>query len=458
MWLRRDRNVVSQRPSPNRTYQHRVHGDEWDDNPTNQQQEVDVDRQNPANQHRPVVYDDNNERRNCNNEHHPIRIRYRRQPIELLALDEDYDDDEDDNQSEYAAAANHAHHALVAPNRQRRPLDEEQLIVAEVDQSAPAEEVEALEASNQEESEEEGALAQYHLQAFDEAVLHQEDNRPEAHGVEAGAVAIPEGQAILDADGQDPDFIDLIPAVGHAAPPGYRNPNFIGHHHAYRNPHLVEHQNIVPNLPPDRGVVPPIPVIDRRQYFRLSSRVSRYVRNGLNRQRAFAERRLRTPWLFASRAFGSNSNNRNNNAAAGNSVANSVAASGQHATSNMLTVESVAMKTFQAYLPSDRRTYSCVHCQAHLANHDELISKSFQGSQGKAYLFNSVVNVRCGPAEERVLLTGLHAVADIACENCKTTLGWKYEHAFESSQKYKEGKYIIELAHMIKDNGWDNER
>nr|KAF6468714.1 yippee like 1 [Rousettus aegyptiacus] len=80
---------------------------------------------------------------------------------------------------------------------------------------------------------------------------------------------------------------------------------------------------------------------------------------------------------------------------------------------------------------------------------------SFQGSQGRAYLFNSVVNVGCGPAEERVLLTGLHAVADIYCENCKTTLGWKYEHAFESSQKYKEGKFIIELAHMIKDNGWE---
>ncbi|XP_058857377.1 protein yippee-like 2 isoform X1 [Acipenser ruthenus] len=80
---------------------------------------------------------------------------------------------------------------------------------------------------------------------------------------------------------------------------------------------------------------------------------------------------------------------------------------------------------------------------------------SFQGSQGRAYLFNAVVNVGCGPAEERVLLTGLHAVADIYCENCKTTLGWKYEHAFETSQKYKEGKFIIELAHMIKDNGWD---
>ncbi len=63
----------------------------------------------------------------------------------------------------------------------------------------------------------------------------------------------------------------------------------------------------------------------------------------------------------------------------------------------------------------------------------------------------------CGPAEERLLLTGLHAVADIRCDCCKTTLGWKYERAFEASQKYKEGKYIIEVAHMIKENGWDEE-
>ncbi|KAF6768678.1 Yippee putative zinc-binding protein [Paragonimus kellicotti] len=34
-------------------------------------------------------------------------------------------------------------------------------------------------------------------------------------------------------------------------------------------------------------------------------------------------------------------------------------------------------------------------------------------------------------------------------------LGWKYERAFEASQRYKEGKVIIELAHLIKDNGWD---
>nr|KAF6326041.1 yippee like 4 [Myotis myotis] len=32
-------------------------------------------------------------------------------------------------------------------------------------------------------------------------------------------------------------------------------------------------------------------------------------------------------------------------------------------------------KTFRSYLPRCHRTYSCVHCRAHLAKHDELISK-----------------------------------------------------------------------------------
>ena len=141
-------------------------------------------------------------------------------------------------------------------------------------------------------------------------------------------------------------------------------------------------------------------------------------------------------------------------------ASNPAAASGNGTTVSATTANEKVpkvVKTFRAYLPSCHRTYSCVHCRAHLANHDELISKSFQGSQGRAYLFNSVVNVGCGPAEERILLTGLHAVADIYCDCCKTTLGWKYEQAFESSQKYKEGKFIIELAHMIKENGWENE-
>ena len=79
-------------------------------------------------------------------------------------------------------------------------------------------------------------------------------------------------------------------------------------------------------------------------------------------------------------------------------------------------------KTFQTFLPKESRIYVCVHCRAHLACHEDLISKSFQGSQGRAYLFNKVVNVGTGKAEERYLLTGLHAVADIYCESCKVCL------------------------------------
>jgi len=116
-----------------------------------------------------------------------------------------------------------------------------------------------------------------------------------------------------------------------------------------------------------------------------------------------------------------------------------------------------SMRRFQEYLDEEQKTYSCVHCRAHLASQVNLISKSFQGSQGRAYLFDSVVNIGSGPAEQRVLLTGLHHVADIFCQRCKTTLGWKYEHAYENSQKYKEGKYIIELVHMFKDNGWKDQ-
>lgn len=37
-----------------------------------------------------------------------------------------------------------------------------------------------------------------------------------------------------------------------------------------------------------------------------------------------------------------------------------------------------------------------------------------------------------GPKEERILMTGLHSVADIYCKECSTRLGWKYLEAFES--------------------------
>uniref|UniRef100_A0A674ILM3 Yippee like 1 n=1 Tax=Terrapene triunguis TaxID=2587831 RepID=A0A674ILM3_9SAUR len=52
-------------------------------------------------------------------------------------------------------------------------------------------------------------------------------------------------------------------------------------------------------------------------------------------------------------------------------------------------VKMTKSKTFQAYLPNCHRTYSCIHCRAHLANHDELISKgSIELRIGKFFLLN----------------------------------------------------------------------
>ena len=99
--------------------------------------------------------------------------------------------------------------------------------------------------------------------------------------------------------------------------------------------------------------------------------------------------------------------------------------------------------------------YSCAQCRTHLASHDELVSKLFQGNNGRAYLFNKVVNVCSGVEVQRELLTGLHSVADISCASCNKMLGWRYVRAFVASQKYKEGKFIIEQSNFLTQKSWD---
>lgn len=110
-------------------------------------------------------------------------------------------------------------------------------------------------------------------------------------------------------------------------------------------------------------------------------------------------------------------------------------------------------RPFKQYL-NGTRIYSCSSCRCHIADHEEIVSKAFQGKHGRAYLCNTVVNVTMGPKEDRPLMTGMHTVADIYCTCCNTVLGWKYEAAVEESQKYKEGKYIVEKAKIMKEGGW----
>ncbi|KNC78767.1 hypothetical protein SARC_08808 [Sphaeroforma arctica JP610] len=94
---------------------------------------------------------------------------------------------------------------------------------------------------------------------------------------------------------------------------------------------------------------------------------------------------------------------------------------------------------------SNKQVYVCKNCQTHLSSPDDIISKSFQGAYGRAFLFNAVVNLcETGEPEDRNMTTGRHTVVDVMCKKCETVLGWKYKKAHEASQKYKEGKYILE--------------
>lgn len=43
-------------------------------------------------------------------------------------------------------------------------------------------------------------------------------------------------------------------------------------------------------------------------------------------------------------------------------------------------------------------------------------------------------------------------MSDVHCTDCREVLGWKYDKAFEESQKYKEGKAVLEKFKIVKEN------
>eukprot|EP00210_Caulerpa_lentillifera_P000056 g53.t1 len=98
------------------------------------------------------------------------------------------------------------------------------------------------------------------------------------------------------------------------------------------------------------------------------------------------------------------------------------------------------------------RPYRCRGCHCHLASTDALLSTQFHSKNGRAYLFNEVVNVCYGSKEERLMTTGVHTVRDAFCVGCMLPVGWKYELAYEEDQKYKEGKVILERVKLETDD------
>ncbi|CDW91541.1 UNKNOWN [Stylonychia lemnae] len=94
--------------------------------------------------------------------------------------------------------------------------------------------------------------------------------------------------------------------------------------------------------------------------------------------------------------------------------------------------------------------YVCKNCNTHLTTPYDIVSRTFHGKTGKAYLFSNVMNVQTGPAEDKHLSTGLHQVRDIYCKQCLQVVGWTYDLAYVESEKYKEGKSVIEKFYIKK--------
>ncbi|KAM5586106.1 protein yippee-like [Rosa sericea] len=108
-------------------------------------------------------------------------------------------------------------------------------------------------------------------------------------------------------------------------------------------------------------------------------------------------------------------------------------------------------------LELEGRSYRCKFCKTHLALFSDCVSRAFHCRRGKAYLFNNAVNITMGALEERMMLSGVHTVADIFCCFCGQIVGWKYETAHDMAQKYKEGKFVLERGRIIEEVDFSTE-
>ncbi|CED83528.1 Predicted Yippee-type zinc-binding protein [Phaffia rhodozyma] len=86
-------------------------------------------------------------------------------------------------------------------------------------------------------------------------------------------------------------------------------------------------------------------------------------------------------------------------------------------------------------VPDDIPVYVCVNCSTKLVLTDELVSRSFSGREGPAFLVASAINITLADPEDRTLQTGRHTVRDISCKTCGTVVGWRYDRAEDASQK-----------------------
>lgn len=101
------------------------------------------------------------------------------------------------------------------------------------------------------------------------------------------------------------------------------------------------------------------------------------------------------------------------------------------------------------YESNDTQIIICKECSGHLCLSNLIISDSFSGSSGPAYLVDKLINyVTEDKIEETEMKTGTYLIKKVRCKQCNTIFGWTYKKSFLYRESYKEGKFVIERAYL----------
>jgi hypothetical protein len=57
-------------------------------------------------------------------------------------------------------------------------------------------------------------------------------------------------------------------------------------------------------------------------------------------------------------------------------------------------------------------------------------------------------NVRYDRPSIQLMTSGAYTIQEIMCQGCSSYLGWKMIHAHERSERWKEGKHVLELEFL----------
>ncbi|KAG2201321.1 hypothetical protein INT47_001409 [Mucor saturninus] len=101
---------------------------------------------------------------------------------------------------------------------------------------------------------------------------------------------------------------------------------------------------------------------------------------------------------------------------------------------------------YRVYLDNESKCkiYACSKCKTHLSTKNLRISKDFRGMYGKASLFEEVVNIKVAKKTEENIALAIFPVSVAEA----VLVGNMQIKAYEESQKYKEGRFILEQTNV----------